>query len=134
MAGDIFAMGIEAYLKAQPVFFYPAEYVASHMEEIDAQNALRVKGFQPGPGLLARMEALTAFDIVSDLKDIHVPVLVVSAADDMLVPARSSRLLSDALPNVMPVEMPWGGHAVTVTATRAFNEHLMSFLIAHGGR
>jgi aminoacrylate hydrolase len=128
------ALGVEGYLKSQPVFFYPAEYVASHMDEIDAHNALRMKGFQAGPALLARMEAMADFDIVSDLKDIHVPVLVVSSADDMLVPARSSRLLSDALPNVMPVEMPWGGHAVNVTATRAFNEHLMSFLIAHGGR
>jgi aminoacrylate hydrolase len=131
---DIFnALGIEGYLKAQPLFFYPAEYVASHMAEIDAYNALRFKGFQAGPALLSRMDALVAFDIVDDLKDIHVPVLVLSAADDMLVPQRSSRLLSDALPNVMPVEMPWGGHAVNVTAAKKFNEHLMSFLIARGG-
>ncbi len=132
---DIFrTQGVEGYLKAQPLFFYPAEYVAGHMDEIDAYNALRLKDFQPGPTLLARMEALAAFDIVSALKDIHVPVLVLSAADDMLVPARSSRVLSDALPNVMPVEMPWGGHAVNVTAGKIFNGHLMSFLISHGGR
>lgn len=131
---DIFrALGIEGYLKAQPLFFYPAEYVAGHMDEIDTQNALRFKGFQAGPALLSRMDALVAFDIVNDLKDIHVPVLVLSASDDMLVPQRSSRLLSDALPNVMPVEMPWGGHAVNITAARKFNEHLMSFLIARGG-
>jgi len=132
---DIFrTQGVEGYLRAQPIFFYPADYVAGHMDEIDAYNALRLKDFQSGPNLLARIDALAAFDIVSALKDIHVPVLVLSAADDMLVPARSSRVLSDALPNVMPVEMPWGGHAVNVTATKMFNEHLMSFLIAHGGR
>ena len=132
---DIFrTQGVEGYLKAQPVFLYPAEYIASHMDDIDAHNALRIQDFQSGPTLLARIEALAAFDIVHDLKDIHVPVLVLSAADDMLVPHRSSRLLSDALPNVMPVEMPWGGHAVNVTAAHAFNDHLMSFLIAHSGR
>ncbi len=126
--------GVEGYLKAQPIFLYPAEYIAGNMEDIDAHNALRVKDFQAGPTLLARIEALGKFDIVSALKDIHVPILVLSSADDMLVPARSSRLLSDALPNVMPVEMPWGGHAVNVTAARIFNDHLLSFLIAHGGR
>ncbi len=126
--------GAEAYLKAQPIFLYPAEYVAGHMDEIDAHNALRVKDFQAGPTLMARIEALAAFDIVRALPDIHVPILVLSSADDMLVPQRSSRLLSDALPNVMPVEMPWGGHAVNVTAKRLFNDHLLSFLIAHGGR
>lgn len=132
---DIFrTQGVEGYLKAQAVFLYPAEYIASHMDEIDAHNALRVKDFQAGPTLIARIEALANFNIVSSLKDIHVPVLVISAADDMLVPQRSSRLLSDTLPNVMPVEMPWGGHAVNVTATKRFNEHLMSFLIAHSGR
>lgn len=132
---DIFrTQGVEGYLKAQPVFLYPAEYIAGHLDDIDAHNALRVKDFQEGPTLLARIEALAAFDIVSALKDIHVPVLVLSAADDMLVPHRSSRLLSDALPNVMPVEMPYGGHAVNITAAHAFNEHLLSFLIAHGGR
>ncbi len=126
--------GVEGYLKAQPIFLYPAEYVASHMDDIDAHNALRVKDFQEAPTLMARIEALAGFDIVSALKDIHVPILVLSATDDMLVPHRSSRLLSDGLPNVMPVEMPWGGHAVNVTATHAFNDHLLSFLIAHGGR
>ena len=132
---DIFrTQGVEGYLKAQPIFFYPAEYIASHMDEIDARNALRAKAFQEGPTLLARIEAFIAFDIMAALKDIHVPILVLSAGDDMLVPHRSSRLLSDALPNVMPVEMPWGGHAVNVTAAHAFNEHLLSFLIAHGGR
>jgi len=133
--GDIYrTQGVEGYLRAQPVFFYPADYIAGHMGEIDAGNALRLKNFQTGPTLLARIDALAAFDVVSDLKDIHVPILVLSAADDMLVPSRSSRLLSDALPNVMPVEMPWGGHAVNITAARMFNDHLMSFLIAHGGR
>ncbi len=132
---DIFrAQGVEAYLRAQPVFLYPAEYIAGHLEEIDSHNALRVKDFQSGPTLIARIEALAGFDIVSALKDIHVPTLIISSADDMLVPQRSSRLLSDMLPNVMPVEMPWGGHAVNVTATKRFNEHLMSFLIAHSGR
>ena len=128
------ALGVEGYLKSQPVFFYPAEYVAGHMDEIDAYNAWRLEDFPAPDSLLARIEALAAFDIAGALKDIHVPVLVLSAGDDMLVPQRSSRLLSDALPNVMPVEMPWGGHAVNVTATRMFNEHLMSFLIARGGR
>ena len=133
--GDIYrTQGVEGYLRAQPVFFYPADYIAGHMEEIDESNALRLQNFQTGPTLLARIDALAAFDIVGDLKDIHVPILVLSAADDMLVPSRSSRLLSDALPNVMPVEMPWGGHAVNITAARMFNDHLMSFLIAHGGR
>jgi len=133
-AGIYRAQGVEAYLKAQPIFLYPANYIAGHLDELDAHNALMVRDFQSEPTLMARINALASFDIVKGLKDIHVPVLVLSAADDMLVPARSSRQLSDALPNVMPVEMPWGGHAVNVTAASAFNDHLMSFLTVHSNR
>ncbi len=126
--------GVEGYLKAQPIFLYPADYIAGHLGELDAHNARAAQDFQAEAVLMARIAALAAFDVTGDLKDIHVPVLVLSSTDDMLVPQRSSRLLSDALPNVMPVEMPWGGHAVNVTAARRFNDHLVSFLVAHSGR
>ena len=126
------AQGVDGYLRAQPVFLYPAGYICDHLDELDAHNAAIAADFQSEAVLMARIQALAAFDVSGQVKDIHVPVLVLSAADDMLVPARSSRQLSDALPNVMPVEMPWGGHAVNVTAGAAFNDHLLSFLIAHG--
>ena len=133
-AGIYRAQGVDGYLKAQPIFLYPAGYISDHIADIDAHNAAMAADFQPEAVLMARIHALASFDVLAEVKDIHVPVLVLSAGDDMLVPARSSRQLSDALPNVMPVEMPWGGHAVNVTAAAAFNDHLLSFLIAHTDR
>ena len=49
------------------------------------------------------------------LHAIETPALVVTAADDMLVPSEASIALSTGLPHATLHVEPWGGHAVNVT-------------------
>ena len=122
------AGGPLAYLKAQPLFLFPAEWISDHLDELDAQAEHHAEGFQDEATLMARIGALAGFDISADLGRITCPVLVLGTADDMLVPARCSRELAAGLPDATLVLMPKGGHAVNITEAAAFYSHLIGFL------
>jgi len=87
-----------------------------------------VKGFPSVDVMLARIDALLAFDIDAKLPKIAAPVLVSASADDMLVPVSCSRRLAQRLPNATLDVTPWGGHAMSVTDPEVFNSTLLDFL------
>lgn len=122
------AGGPLAYLKAQPLFLFPAEWISDHLDELDLQAHHHVEGFQDEATLKARIGALAGFDISADLERIRCPVLVIGTEDDMLVPARCSHVLAKGLPDATLVSMPRGGHAVNITEATAFDSHLIGFL------
>ena len=122
--------GAEAYLRAQPVFLFPAEWIADHLDELDAQAVQHAPGFQSEATLMARIAALSNFDITDDYERITCPVLVIGALDDMLVPVRCSVNLADRLPLAHFIGLPWGGHAVNVTVPEDFNAQLLAFFKA----
>lgn len=125
------AGGASAYLKAQPLFLYPAAWISEKLAELDAQAAHHAADFQSEAALFARMAAVEAFDVQGALPAIRVPTLLVSSLDDMLVPSRASRVLAAGLPDASLIELPWGGHAINITQSDAFNEQLLSFLSHH---
>jgi aminoacrylate hydrolase len=120
--------GPEAYLKAQPLFLFPAEWIADHLEELDEQATHHAPGFQSEATLRARINALASFDITEQLEDITCPVLVMASLDDMLVPVRASAHLAEGLPNAQFIALPWGGHAINITVPEEFDRHLLTFL------
>ena len=122
------AGGPEAYLKAQPLFLFPAEWIADHLEELDAQAQYHAAGFQSEKALTARIKALSNFDIRERLSNIACPVLVIGSLDDMLVPVRAAAKLAEGLPNPQFVAVPWGGHAVNITVPEEFDRYLLTFL------
>lgn len=129
---DIYrAGGPAAYLKAQPLFLYPAAWISEKLADLDAQAAHHAADFQSEAALFARMAAVEAFDVRAALPSIRVPTLLISSLDDMLVPSRASRALAAGLPDASLIEMPWGGHAVNITQSDPFNEQLLSFLSHH---
>lgn len=122
------ASGPEAYLHAQPLFLYPANWISRNAARLEAEEAHHIAGFQGRDNMLARIGALLAFDIDDRLGDIAAPVLVSASADDMLVPSLCSERLAERLPNATLDIVPWGGHGFTVTAPDAFNSKLVAFL------
>lgn len=122
------AGGALAYLKAQPIFLYPAEWIADHLRDLDEQADAQAAAFQSETNLRARIHSLTTFDIAERLSEITCPVLVVGTLDDMLVPVRASAHLAEGLPNAQCRIMGWGGHACTLTVADEFNSYLTEFL------
>ncbi|WP_411288165.1 pyrimidine utilization protein D [Phenylobacterium sp.] len=120
--------GPRAYVHAQPLFLYPANWISENAARLAAEEAHHVADFPSLEVMRARIVALLAFDIADRLSDIAHRVLVAASADDMLVPLLCSRRLAAGLPKASLEIAPWGGHAYTVTAPDDFNATLLRFL------
>ena len=125
-------VGVAAYVRAQPIFLYPATWLAENGPRLAMEDADGIAHFQGEETLGRRVAALRAFDITAALPGIATPTLVVSALDDVLVAATQSRRLAAALPQAELVVMQHGGHAMNITDPAAFEALLLPFLHRHG--
>ncbi len=125
--------GIPAFLRAQPLFLYPAEWMARNAERLAAEEAHGLAHFQGTENIRARIAALRAFDVDDRLGEIAAPVLIVAARDDLLVPWSRSTRLAEGIPGSELVLEPEGAHAVNVTNPARFNRVMMDFLTRISG-
>ena len=126
------AVGPRAYVEAQPIFLYPADWCAAHADEVQAEVDHAFAHFPGEANMRARIGALRAFDVDARLASIPVPTLVAAAMDDVLVPWTMSQRLADALPRAILDRVPHGGHAHSVTDADTFNATLLAFLAKTG--
>lgn len=124
----LFHAGPAAYVRAQPLFLYPAPWLAQNQERLARDEAHGIAHFQGQDTLLKRIGALESFDVTSQLGDIKIPTLVAASRDDLLVPWTASRILADGLPAARLWVTAEGGHGYTVTEPEIFNAGLLSFL------
>jgi aminoacrylate hydrolase len=121
--------GIEAYVRAQPLFLYPASWLADRQAWLAEQDAAGVAHFPPVETVLRRIAAIEAFDVVANLADVATPALVVATNDDVLVPYQCSVNLADRLPDARLVLRDQGGHACNITDSDYFSETAAKFLL-----
>ena len=120
--------GVEAFLRAQPIFLYPADWISQHTDDLDAELPHQLAAFPGTATMEKRIAALAAFDATGKLVHLAERVLVLVAADDMLVPARAGRALARELGGAARAIMPWGGHACTMTRPADFDPLVLDFL------
>jgi aminoacrylate hydrolase len=120
--------GRRAYVRAQPIFLYPAAWISDNIARLEQEEAHHLRAMPRNEVVLARINALLAFDIDAKLRQIKIPTLVSASADDMLVPVSCSKHLAAGLRNAVLDIAPWGGHSFTVTAPERFNASLVAFL------
>jgi aminoacrylate hydrolase len=120
--------GPAAYVRAQPIFLYPAQWISRQSAELDAAEAAQVAHLPTLEAIERRVAALKTY--VGWHEHLTRPILLVAAADDMLVPAHCTANLACALKAAKPavVTMPWGGHACNVTDPESFNRVVLDFL------
>lgn len=121
-------VGVEAFVRAQPLFLYPADWLSEHQERLEAEDALNTAHFQGSENLLKRLHALMCCDYSERAAEIVQPVLLLCSRDDLLVPWTCSAQLQAALPNATLRRMDWGGHAMSVTDSTTFNHLLLTWL------
>jgi len=74
------------------------------------------------------MRSLVLFDSRKQLRNLTMPVLVITGANDGTVPAASQTELAHLIPNAHQIVIPEAGHAVNVDQPALFNQHLLAFL------
>ena len=120
--------GADAFIRATPIFLYPAAWMAEHPDRL-AIEAEHMRAAFPGVATTAaRIAAVAAFDIADRLAEIATPVLSIAAEDDMLVPWTAARALADGLPIGSYAALSRGGHACNVTDPERFNAILLDWL------
>jgi len=124
--------GAEAYVRAQPIFLYPAAWLADHEAAMVVEDTHGVAGFQGAETLRRRIAALLAFDVTARLGEVAVPTFIVAARDDVLVAYRQSERLAAGIRGARLHVEPAGAHAVNVTEAKTFNAALLSFLADAG--
>ena len=120
--------GVAAYVAAQPLFLYPACWLADRQAWLAEQDAAGISHFPGVETVLRRIGAIEAFDLAASVGSISAPTLVVATRDDVLVPATSSQHLAGLLRNGRLSLRDHGGHACNVTDPAWFNAVVGSFL------
>lgn len=120
--------GPEAYLRAQPIFLYPANWISENSAKLDAELPHQLADFPGAATIEKRVAALASFDIDDRLAEIKAPTLVVTARDDMLVPPLAGDWLAAGLFRASIQEFPSGGHACNLVDTHRFNITIPAWL------
>lgn len=119
--------GPQAYVRAQPLFLYPPQWISENIAHLDAEEENILKHFPPVATMNQRIDMFLAFEGGRRLAEIDVPTLLSSARDDALVPAYLTRELAAAIPNSRVREVDWGAHAFSVVTPKIFNDTLLDF-------
>ena len=118
----------ESYLQMQALILYPPDWIAANIKLLEQEEAHLLTHFPDEKNLLARIQALSEFNIESQLADIQTPALVIANKDDTLVPWQRSEVLAAGLPNAKLAIMEYGGHASSVTMPAEFSQLLLNHL------
>lgn len=120
--------GVEAFLRAQPIFLYPATWSSVRTAQLDAELPHQIADFPGVATMEKRIAALAAFDVTGCLKGLDKMTLVLVADDDMLVPSYAGELLAGELGWGSLECLPWGGHACNITRPDAFIKPVLAWL------
>lgn len=120
--------GPRAYLRAQPIFLYPPDWISVHSARLDEEAEAQLRHFPKPETVEKRIAAVRAWNPGESLRAIRTPVLVLATANDALVPAHAARDLCDLLPNHSRMLQFSGGHASNVTESEDFYDRVLPWL------
>ncbi|HEX9963506.1 MAG TPA: pyrimidine utilization protein D [Allosphingosinicella sp.] len=119
------ASGPQAYVRAQPIFLYPADWSSANAGMLDVEAEHQLDRFPPVETVERRIAAARAFELRPGPP---CPTLLIAASDDVLVPALCSELLAGELADATVARLDRGGHACNVTEPEAFDRLVLEFL------
>jgi aminoacrylate hydrolase len=120
--------GVEAFLRAQPIFLYPAQWISSHDADLNAELPHQLAAFPGIEAIEKRIAALAAFDASGWVTTLRTPIMTLCAYDDMLVPYTCSLEFQVENPAIQHRGLEFGGHACNVTYPDDFNRIVAGWL------
>ena len=120
--------GVDAYIKATPLFLYPDWWINGSPEKLAALDAATRASFPPVEIAAKRCQAVIDFDRVEELNRITAPTHVLCAKDDFLTPFYFSEELARRIPGARLTALARGGHAASQIEQEAFDRAVLDFL------
>jgi aminoacrylate hydrolase len=124
-------LGPATYLQAATLLLYPAFWIARNNEKLRQLEAQSLATFSPPEVVMARIDAVLAFDRSAELERVRTPTLIVGAQDDVVTPAYFSEELARLIPGAEIKVFAQGGHCFTQVMAREFNQAVLPFVAAH---
>ena len=123
-------LGPAAHLHTTPFFLYPDWWINENWEALEASMEAGLADF-PGVEIMAsRIDAILAFDRASELGQIALPTLVLTAKNDILTPPYFAEDLAARIPGARLEIIERGAHACNQTVPETFNDVVLRFLTA----
>lgn len=123
-------MSREQFVRFTSAWFYSPELLDDEPRyERAVHSSLANPYAQQDHAFLRQANAVLGFDASGRLGDLKQETLVVTAKDDILVPARNAECLARLLPKATLVELP-GGHAGCIEYPAEYGAALSEFLSA----
>jgi len=127
----ILKSGIEAYVKAVPIFLHTHWWVNENIQKLEEIEKSIMKTLSEPEIQVSRIDAVLGYDGTQYLsKKIAVPTLVCCAKDDILTPMPFSEEIASSIPGCKTYWFDKGAHAVSQTVPEEFNRIVISFLRA----
>jgi pimeloyl-ACP methyl ester carboxylesterase len=92
------------------------------------ERAERLMGETRSSVLLGDFKACDAFDILSRLKELSVPALILCGEVDRLTPPRYAEYLTEQIPGAQMRLIPQAGHMVMLERPKLVAQYLRDFL------
>jgi 3-oxoadipate enol-lactonase len=123
--------GTDAIVDAVLDRWFTVSFHDEHPDVVDRFRAMFVS--TPAEGYAACCDALADVDLTSRLAEIAAPTLVITGADDPVVPAATGDALASAIPDARHVDIRGAAHLANVEAGPAFTAALLGHLTGEKG-
>ena len=120
----------ELIRRSWPLGYTPA-YIRDHRADLESTIPRLLAHPTPAFAYKRHLEATYLLKTYDRLPEIKTPTLVVTGAQDVLIPARNSEIIAERIPGAKYHVIPNAGHAFFNEARNAFLELFIPFVKAH---
>ncbi|WP_291825589.1 alpha/beta fold hydrolase [Bosea sp. (in: a-proteobacteria)] len=125
---DILGSHPQAYAATSVLCAYPPAWIEANWPIYEAALAAAPLTAQQQSVMAERIDALLAFDGTAQAAALALPVLVLGARDDMVVPAFLQEDLAAALPGCAKTMLDSGGHLFPISRPDAFTSTVADWI------
>ena len=116
--------------RSWPLAYTPA-YIQHHRDELEATIPRLLAHPTPASAYKRHLDATYTLKTYDRLPEIKLPTLIVTGAQDVLIPARNSEILAERIPGAKLHVIPNAGHAFFAEARIEFLNAFLPFVRAY---
>ena len=121
----------EQILRKDMDIYFSDDFVAQHSEKIEEFVEISMRYYQPADAFFRQFDACQRHDTGDRLKQLAIPMLIMTGDDDPLVPPQNSQVLRDLIAGADLSVFAGGRHCFFIEQADRFNKEAVDFLKDH---